>query len=99
MGPGQKILTQVGLGQFFMARVGSAIYGLGLNLENFPLKYQIFQFFSLQAKKNLFGLGQKVPGSKAGQPYLLQVKSKLGSGRVRAHLYYCYIYKVKIDHF
>jgi len=23
-------------GQFFVARVGSAIYGLGLNLENFP---------------------------------------------------------------
>jgi len=25
-----------GSGQFFVARVGSAIYGLGLNLENFP---------------------------------------------------------------
>jgi len=31
MGPGQKFLTQVGLGQFFCGsgRVGSAIYGLG----------------------------------------------------------------------
>jgi len=36
MGPGQKIFTQVGSGQFFVARVGSAIHGLGLNLENFP---------------------------------------------------------------
>jgi len=26
----------MGPGQFFVARVGSAIYGLGLNLENFP---------------------------------------------------------------
>jgi len=29
-------LTQVGSGQFFIAWVGPAIYGLGLNLENFP---------------------------------------------------------------
>jgi len=41
MGPSQKLLTQVGLGQFLMAlvglsRVGSAIYGLGFDLENFP---------------------------------------------------------------
>jgi len=34
MSPGQKLLTQVG--SIFVARVGSAIYGLGLNLENFP---------------------------------------------------------------
>jgi len=28
-------------------RVGSAIFGLGMGLENFPKKYQIFQIFSL----------------------------------------------------
>jgi len=73
MGPGQKFLTWV----------RSAIYGLGLNLENFPKKCQIFQLFSLRVKKNLFRLGQKVPGSKASwlNSYLLQVKSKLGSGQ------------------
>jgi len=36
MGPGQKFFTRVRLGQFFVARVESAIYGLDLNLENFP---------------------------------------------------------------
>jgi len=36
MGLGQKFLTQVGSGQFFVARVRPAIYGLSLNLENFP---------------------------------------------------------------
>jgi len=35
MGSDQKCLTWVGSGQFFVAWVGSAIYGLGLNLENF----------------------------------------------------------------
>jgi len=40
MGPGQKILTQV-IGQvnflwLSSGHVGPAIYGLGLNLENFP---------------------------------------------------------------
>jgi len=29
MGPDQNFLTQVGSGQFFVARAGSAIYGLG----------------------------------------------------------------------
>jgi len=36
MGPGQKFLTRVGSGQILVARVGSAIFGLGMDLENFP---------------------------------------------------------------
>jgi len=36
MGPGQKFLTWVGSIFCGSGRVGSAIYGLGLNLENFP---------------------------------------------------------------
>jgi len=31
-----KIPVVMGPGQKFLTRVGSAIYGLGLNLENFP---------------------------------------------------------------
>jgi len=40
-----------------------------------------FQFFSLPVKKNLFGLVQKTPGSKEGQP-LINWGSKVSSGRV-----------------
>jgi len=77
-----------GSGNFYWlgsGRVGSAINGLGWNLENFSLKCQIFQFFSLRVKKNLLGSGQKVPGSKAGRP-LIYCRSKVSSGRVRTHL-------------
>jgi len=44
------------------------MYGLGLDLENFPKNVKFFNFFPSD-KKNLFRLGQKVSGSKAGQPY------------------------------
>jgi len=36
MGPGQKFLTRVGSIFSSSGWVGSAIYGLGLDLENFP---------------------------------------------------------------
>jgi len=51
----------MGPSQIFGARVGSAIFGLGLGLENFPTKSQIFQFFALWVKKNLDWSGQN-PG-------------------------------------
>jgi len=75
MGPGQKFLTWAGSGQFFVARVGSAIYGLDLNLQNFPYKCQIFQFFSFRVESESI----RVKGGSAS--YLLRVKSKLGSGQ------------------
>jgi len=71
----------MGPGQFFVARVGSAIW-FGSEFGKFPLK---MSNFFLSGQKNLFGSGRKVPGSKAGGPlFLLRVKSKLGSGRVRS---------------
>jgi len=56
----------------------------GFSLENFPLKCQIFQFLPF-GSKNLYRLGRKVPGLKAGQP-LIYCGAKVSSGRVRAHL-------------
>jgi len=66
MGPGQNFLPR--MSPLFVARVGSAIFGLGL--ENFPSKSQILQFFSRRVKRNCFWVGQKVPGLKMGQPVI-----------------------------
>jgi len=63
IGLGQNFLTRVGYVQIFDARVGSAIFGLGWGLENFPSKSQIFQKISS-------GRGQKVPKSKPGRPLI-----------------------------
>jgi len=78
MGLDQKILTWVVSNFGCSSQIGSTISGLGLALENFTLKSQIFQLF-------LFRSGQKVPGSKLAWP-LIYCSSKLCSGRVRAHL-------------
>jgi len=82
MGPGQKILTRDGLDQFFVSRVGlgrvSHIW-YWVWVEKISFKnVTFFNFF-------LFGSGQKVHGSNAGQP-LIYCRSKLSSGWVRAHL-------------
>jgi len=79
MGLGQNFLTQVGLGQFFVARVGSSLVShlwFWFEFEKFTLKIcQIFQFFSLRVgSKSTWVKGRSVP-------YLLRVKSKLGLGQ------------------
>jgi len=88
MGPGQKFLTLVGSGQFFVARVGSGQVShlwFGFEFGKFPLKMSNFSIFCPSGQKNLFGSGQKVPGLEAGRP-LIYCRSKVISGRVRAHL-------------
>jgi len=52
----------------------------GFEFVKFPPKMSIFQFFSLRIKKNLFGSGRKVPGSKADRP-LIFCGSKVSSGQ------------------
>jgi len=81
MGLGQKFWP--GLGQVFVAWVGSG--------QPFMVRYWVwkispksikfFNFFTFGSKKNLFGSGQKVPRSKAGQT-LIYCGSKVSSGRV-----------------
>jgi len=69
---------RVGLAQFFVARVGSAIYGLGL--EHFPQKSEIFHFIPFGTKKLLW-VGSKSTRVKDGSAsFLLRVKSMLGLG-------------------
>jgi len=73
----------MGPGKFFLTQVGSAIFGLGMDLENFPWKCQIFQFFALRVKKNVIGSGRKVPRSELGWPLIYWgVNCMFGSGRV-----------------
>jgi len=82
MGSGQKFLTRIG--SIFCS--SSQVSHLWLGFGKFPLKMSNFSIFSLRIKKNLYRLGQKVPGSKAGQP-LIYGESKVSLGRVKAHLY------------
>jgi len=79
----------MGSDQFFVARVGSVIFGLGL--ENFPLKIPYFKFFNfihLGTKKISSSRVKKYSDQKrftllftAGQKYVGVEK-----GRVRAQL-------------
>jgi len=66
-----------GLGQFFVARVGSSrMVWMGLGFKNFPQKSQIFLFFHFGSKKISLG---RVKNKLAS--YLLQVKSMLRLGQ------------------
>jgi len=56
-----------------------------------PKNLRFYNFFPLDQKKSL-GVRSKVLGSKTGQPHIYcAVKSMLGSGRVRAHLYHAVV--------
>jgi len=71
MGPDENFLTQVGPGQLFVARVGSCRVQLSmLWVWKISLKNVKFSIFFPSGKKYLFGLVQKVPRSKAGQPLI-----------------------------
>jgi len=67
-----------------VARVGLGCVShlwFGFEFGKFPLKMSNFSIFFPSDQKNLFGSGQKVTGSKVGQP-LIYYGSKVSSGRV-----------------
>jgi len=78
---GSKILTWVG--SVFGVLGGSGQPYLWFGVGKFPLKIPNFSIFFPSDQKNHIGLGQKVPGSKTGQP-LTYCGPKVCSGWVRA---------------
>jgi len=84
MGPGQKFLTQVGSGQFFVLGSGRVSHvWFGFEFQKFPLKMSNFSIFFPSGQKKLLQVGSESTRVEAGSAsYLLRVKSKLGLGRV-----------------
>jgi len=84
MGPGQKFLT---LGLVNFLRLGSDQGShLWFGFGKFPLKTSNFSSFSSLGQKISSGRVKKSRVKGVSASYLLQAKSNLGSGRVRAHL-------------
>jgi len=73
------VQVRVGWGQLFVARVGSAIHGLGL--ENFRKKVKFFNFFLFGSKKYLHVRSESTQVKGGLASYLLRVKSKLEPGQ------------------
>jgi len=73
----------MGLVQNFLIRLW-----FGFEFGKYPLKMSNFSIFFPSNQKKSLRVGSKSTWVKGGSAsYLLQVKSKLGSGLVRAHLY------------
>jgi len=88
IGPGQKVLIRIRLGQFFVARVGSGQPSLVWVGKISPKNPKFFCFLLFNGQKKSHWVRSNSTQVKAvSVSYLLQVKSMLGSGRIRAHLY------------
>jgi len=77
----------VGSGQFFVPRVWSGQPSMVWVWKIFPKNVKFLNFFPLD-KKITLGWVKKYTGQRWSVSYLLRVRSKFGSGWVRAHLYF-----------
>jgi len=85
MGPGQNFFTQVGSGQFFVARIGLGWVRhswYGFEFWKFPLKMSNFSIFFPSGQRKLLRVRSESTRVKARlASYLMRVKSKLRSGQ------------------
>jgi len=61
---------------------GSAVFGLGMDMEISPKNVKFFNFLLFGLKKMSSGRVKKYPGQSRAGLLLLRVKSKLGSGPI-----------------
>jgi len=87
MGPGQKFFDPGWVKSIYWCSGLGWVSHLDLGLGNFPLKTKFSNFYLSGQKKNQFGSGQKVFGSKTGQ-LLVYCGLKVCSGQFSGHLYY-----------
>jgi len=78
MGPGQKFLTQVGLGRVSHLWFGVEFGKFCLKMLNFSI------FFPSDQKKSLWAGSESTRVEGGSASYLLRVKSKLGYSQVRS---------------
>jgi len=70
-----RVIMGPRVGSIFVAQVGSAIFSLGLGLENFPKKSQIFKKKFNRVKKMLWVWSKSTQDRDRSASFLLRAKS------------------------
>jgi len=80
-----EVWTSYGTGSIFCCSGWVSHLWFESGFGKFPIKILNFSIFPPQVKKNIFGSGKKLPGSKTDLP-LIYCGSKVCPSWVRAHL-------------